>query len=179
MRQGEILGLTWKQVDFDAGVIHVREQLQRPRDGQPARLAPLKTSESRRDVTMLPQLSSLLAKRKLASVFSGDDDFIFAAGPSEAIHYSRANRLLHSAAEAAGIDRFKSHDFRHTYASHLIVSLGEDIKTVQKELGHAKASITSDVYAHLFDQARHRDELRDRLAVSEYASLLGPKPLST
>lgn len=49
----------------------------------------------------------------------------------------------------AGFDGLKVHDLRHTYAS-LAVAAGADVKTLQRQLGHASASMTLDVYASLF-----------------------------
>jgi integrase len=174
MRQGEILGLRWGRVDFDAGVIYVREQLQRPRDGEQPTVNRPKTPASVRDVVLLPQLAAALARRRLAASFSNDNDFVFSAGPETPIHYSRANRLLRQAVTSAEIPHLKSHDFRHTYASHLIIDLGLDVEQVRGQLGHAKASITSDKYTHLFDRARHGNALREQMAQSAFGALLHP-----
>jgi hypothetical protein len=57
-------------------------------------------------------------------------------------------------------------------ASHLIVDLALDVAQVSRILGHARVTITLDVYTHLFDQARHADELRARMATSAFAELL-------
>jgi hypothetical protein len=62
------------------------------------------------------------------------------------------------------------HHLRHTYASHLILDLKLDIVTVSRQLGHARPSITSDVYAHLFDEARHADDIRERMGKSDLES---------
>jgi integrase len=64
------------------------------------------------------------------------------------------------------------HDLRHTFASHLIVDLGIDVAQVSRILGHARPSITLDTYTHLFDQARHAADLRERMARSDFANLL-------
>ena len=66
------------------------------------------------------------------------------------------------------------HDLRHTFASHLIVDLGLDVAQVSRILGHARITITLDVYTHLFDGARHTREIRRRMAASQFASLLDP-----
>jgi len=172
MRQGEILGLPWSNVDFSSGLITVKQQLQRPRSGRGAEIAPTKTGAGTRTVVLLPQLGSILAARRLRSPFSDDEDFLFATGPTTPTHYSRANRLLAHAVQVAGIRHVSSHDFRHTYASHLIIDLRLDVVQVQRQLGHAKASITSDTYAHLFDEARHADVIRTQMAESSFAALL-------
>jgi len=65
-----------------------------------------------------------------------------------------------------------AHLFRHTFASMLIVGLKYDPVSVSRQLGHEKPSFTQDTYAHLFDQARHGDKLRDELEKG-FGHLLG------
>jgi integrase len=85
--------------------------------------------------------------------------------------------VLRKAADDAGLnggDRppLRFHDLRHTFASHLIVDLGLDVAQVSRILGHASTTITLDVYTHLFDDARHANEIRQRMAASEFAAVL-------
>jgi integrase len=47
------------------------------------------------------------------------------------------------------------HDLRHTFASHLIIDLGLDVAQVSRILGHARITITLDIYTHHFEDARH------------------------
>jgi integrase len=47
-----------------------------------------------------------------------------------------------------------------------------DVVQVSKQLGHARPSITSDTYARLFDQARHADDIRERMAASEFGRII-------
>jgi hypothetical protein len=71
-----------------------------------------------------------------------------------------------------------AHSFRHTFASQLIVGLRLDPVRVSKQLGHTNASFTQDTYAHLFEQARHADELRKQLEHS-FGRLLDVNTMST
>ena len=59
---------------------------------------------------------------------------------------------------------------RHGFASALIVGLGLDPVQVSRQLGHAAPSITLDTYSHLFDRARHADDIRTRMASSGIAA---------
>jgi integrase len=61
---------------------------------------------------------------------------------------------------------------RHGFASYLIVDLRLDPVQVSKQLGHARPSITLDRYSHLFDQARHAADIRDRMATSAFGQVL-------
>lgn len=81
---------------------------------------------------------------------------------------------LDSAAEAAGLNpagiaKLTFHDLRHTYGSHLAQS-GLDPVGVQRQMGHARPSITMDLYVHEFETARRREQVSERLA----AALGGP-----
>ncbi len=71
------------------------------------------------------------------------------------------------------------HDLRHTFASHLIIDLGLDVAQVSSILGHARPSITLDTYTHLFDQAAHADDIRTRMAGSEFGAVLGGSAAAT
>lgn len=67
---------------------------------------------------------------------------------------------FHTACVKAGVPRMTIHDLRHTAAS-LMVASGANVKVIQRQLGHASASMTLDVYADLFDD--DLDVVRDRL----------------
>jgi hypothetical protein len=64
------------------------------------------------------------------------------------------------------------HDLRHTFASHLIIDLGLDVVQVSRLMGHASPSTTLNIYAHMFDEARHAADIRARMARSAFAGLL-------
>ncbi len=58
------------------------------------------------------------------------------------------------------------HECRHTFASLLVVGLKLDPVSVSRQLGHRNVTITLNTYAHLFEQAKAADEMRDRLDAS-------------
>jgi integrase len=70
--------------------------------------------------------------------------------------------------------RRHNYDLRHTFASHLIIDLGLDVAQVSRILGHARITITLDTYTHLFEDARHAQDIRTRMATSPFAGLLEP-----
>jgi integrase len=75
-------------------------------------------------------------------------------------HNNLVNRYFLPALEKAGIERIRFHDLRHTYAS-LLIDQGENIKYIQKQLGHSSPTVTLNVYAHLMRPVNH--EAMDRL----------------
>jgi integrase len=64
LRLSEALGLTWREIDFEAEEIHVRHQLSNARRERPARRKPLKTDAAQRDVVLLPQLAAILREHR-------------------------------------------------------------------------------------------------------------------
>jgi len=178
LRISELLGLIWEDIDFAAGLIRVRAQLSRAHRGEPARRVAPKTPASLREVPLVEQLSHQLAAHKRASPFAAAGDWVFATSRGTPYgHRNVARRVLTRAADAArlngdGWPPLRFHDLRHTFASHLIVDLGLDVAQVSRILGHARITITLDVYTHLFDDARHAREIRRRMAGSDFAALL-------
>ncbi len=92
-------------------------------------------------------------------------------------HRNIARRGLGRAAERAELNTgewppLRFHDLRHTFDGHLILDLRLDVAQVSRILGHASLTITLDVYTHLFDDARHRAEMRALMTASAFAWLL-------
>jgi integrase len=180
LRISEMLGLLWDDVDFAAGVIHVRAQLSRAHRGAPARRVAPKTPASVRDVPLVPQLARLLSAHRQRSRFARGADWVFATARGTPYgHRNVSRRALGRAAQLAGLNddgwpRLRFHDLRHTFASHLIIDLGLDIAQVSRILGHARITITLDIYTHLFEDARHARDIRARMAASPFAGLLEP-----
>jgi integrase len=178
LRISELLGLIWGDIDFAAGLIRIRAQLSRAHRGEPARRVPPKTPASVREVPLVEQLAHLLGTHKQATPFAAPTDWVFATSRGTPLgERNVARRVLKRAADDAGLnggDRpaLRFHDLRHTFASHLIVDLGLDVAQVSRILGHASIAITLDVYTHLFDDARHAHEIRERMAASQFAGLL-------
>ncbi len=141
LRISELLGLTWEDIDFDKGEVHVRAQLSRAHRGAPARPVATKTPASVRDVPLVPQLARLLADHRRRSRFAKDSDWVFAT--ANGTPYGERNvtrRGLQSAARRAGIDTgteaaVRYHDLRHSFASHLILDLGLDVAQTSRILG--------------------------------------------
>jgi integrase len=183
LRISELLGLVWDDIDFAAGVIRVRAQLSRAHRGVPARRVAPKTPAAIRDVPLVPQLAELLREHRRGSAFNAGSDWIFATGRGTPLgHRNVERRALRRAAKTAGLDGggwppLRFHDLRHTFTSHLILDLRLDPAQVSRILGHARVTITLDVYTHLFDEARHATEIRAQMAQSAFAQLLETSPV--
>jgi integrase len=175
LRHAEVLGLRWSEVDFKAGLLAVRHQLTRGDRATAPRAARLKTKAGRRDVILLPDLASLLQTHLHAMEkehgLPRPDDFVFTTATGAPMNYRNVStRGLDKAAEAArlnpaGVAKLTFHDLRHTYGSHLAQS-GLDPVGVQRQMGHARPSITMDLYVHEFETARRREQVSDHLTAA-------------
>ncbi len=157
--------------------IHVRAQQSHAHIGSPARRVAPKTRAAHRQIPLTPQLSGLLRERRLNAVRSAGSDWVFSTRKGTPLSQRNIQRsALHLAADAAGLradgERLHFHDLRHTFASHLIVDLGLDVVQVSRLMGHASPSTTLNIYAHMFDEARHAADIRARMARSAFAGLL-------
>jgi integrase len=95
--------------------------------------------------------------------------WMFEATPGRPPHQNTIGHLWRKACKAAGVTGFSLHDLRHFYASGLIAA-GCDVVTVQRALGHAKATTTLGTYAHLWPTAEDRTR---RAASGLMAATLG------
>lgn len=87
LRIGEALGLTWADVDLDAGLLSVHRQLSRYREH-----AKLKTEAGRRQIVLAPAMVRLLRSRWLASAAKGPDDFVFLNRAGRPLDYRKVGR---------------------------------------------------------------------------------------
>ena len=140
-RIGEVLALTWDDVDADA--IHISKTMSRLR-GAPYILAP-KTRERVRTVPLRAFISSMLTDYKQLTVDTGPELFQIAS--------SAAARLLARHAKQAGLERIRIHDLRHSHAS-MLIQAGVPAIAIAERLGHKNAQTTLRVYAHLYQSTK-------------------------
>jgi len=168
MRQGEVLGLNWDCVDFDHNALYVNKQLQKTQKvGGQYVLAPTKSGRSRM-ITVAPSVMTLLKKQKSQQaqmrLLAGADwknpwDLVFTNEFGGNLSHFMVYKTFKEIVKSIGLAQERFHDLRHSYA---VVSLesGDDIKTVQTNLGHATASFTLDVYGHVSQKMRQQSAER-------------------
>jgi integrase len=167
LRIGEALGLTWADVDLDAGLLSVHRQLSRYREH-----AKLKTEAGRRQIVLAPAMVRLLRARWLASAAKGPDDFVFLNRVGRPLDYRHVGDNFRLAVRRSGVradGRLSLHSLRHGYAS-LLIAEGLDVVFVSRKLGHADPGVRLSVYAHLFARAKHALAARSALEAG-YASM--------
>ena len=161
LRQGELLALTWRDVDVAAGVVEVRASL----DRRGRRLKP-KTRNAIRDVVLMPALGAQLHTHRLQSKFAAATDYVFASRVGTPLYWRNLSpRALQPALETAGLAPLRWHDLRHTFAA-LLINQGASIAFVSRQMGHGNAEITLRVYSHVFDAAAYAEQMRNALQTS-------------
>ena len=141
LRIGELLALTPRDLDLDAGTLSVSKSFQSI-DGEEVITEP-KTPKSRRVVPVPSKLAAELREYMAALYDVGPDDRLFPFTK----HYFRREML--KAAEAAGVERIRLHDLRHSHAS-LLIHLGCPVLLVSERLGHEDVQTTLRTYGHLY-----------------------------
>ena len=173
LRQGEVLGLTWDCVGFDSGMLTINKQMQLHQDkGMKAyQLVPTKNSKVR-TITAAPFVMERLKhqrieqakQRLLAGPLWQQSDLVFTGTTGAPITKPTIYRAFKKAAARIGRPDARFHDLRHSYAVAAIRS-GDDIKTVQGNLGHATAAFTLDVYGHVTDEMKQDSASRMELFI--------------
>jgi integrase len=154
MRQGELLGLAWKDVDFQRGTITVRQSLATV-DGTLILHEP-KTRSGRRTIPLSPACIAALRDHQSRQAFHRkaigaawrDLDAVFPNEHGGWVDQSNLHRNFLRIVGRAAVPRIRFHDLRHTHAT-LLLKEGVNVKVVSERLGHASISITLDTYAHV------------------------------
>jgi integrase len=155
LRQGEALALRWRDLDLEAGLIHVRGTLEYGTD----RIGPPKSRHSRRT---LPVESRRLCEALCAhagNVLHHPDALVFQTATGHPYHARNVLAWWHELCARAGVRRFRFHDLRHTWATSQLEA-GEPLAYVSRYLGHSKVDMTLDTYAQTLSLAAMRG--RDR-----------------
>ncbi len=162
MRQGEILNLTWQDIDFPRKLIHIQSGQTFTTKAGKRRSIPMNES-----VTTL--LLSKAVKRRNNLVFT------YHGRP---IAKDYVGHLFKKCVRAAGLDRrLHWHSLRHTHATYL-VQAGVPILAVSKLLGHSSVRVTEQHYAALSPENLHAEVNRLGLDVGPLGSVPTPPPSS-
>jgi integrase len=141
LRKGELLALRWRDVDWTAGRIRVRQNYVRGQFGTP------KSKRSTRSVPMADDVAGELDRLYKQSAWQGDGDLVFVhphtGGPLPKANVTRRMRAALKAAKLDHSHRF--HDLRHTFGTRMAAA-GVPMRTLQEWMGHRDLA-TTQLYA--------------------------------
>jgi integrase len=160
LRQGELLGLKWDDVDLEDGSLQVRRTLAITKNG-PVLTSP-KTTGSRRSVKLTSKAIEALKRHlerqlgeidRIGSLWS-ENGLIFASEKGEPINrHNLTRRSFKPLLKRAGLPQIRFHDLRHTCAT-LLLTRNVNVKIVSEMLGHSTIAITLDTYSHVLPNMR-------------------------
>ncbi|AIQ29316.1 integrase [Paenibacillus sp. FSL P4-0081] len=173
MRQGEILGLRWKDIDFGNKTLRVVQTL---RHNSTELVSTTKTKASNRNIALSEktiealqkQRRRMLKERLHAGEVYNDHDLVVCTAVGTPLNSRNLNRAFYDLIKKAKIRRISFHSLRHTHASLMLAS-GENVKIVSERLGHANIRITLDTYSHLLpNMQRNAAQNFDKLMLTGY-----------
>ena len=165
LRISELLGLTWDVVDFTRGTLTVNKQLARRRVGS---IFQSPKSGKPRTITPAPAVMAALRKQRARQsemqlragpIWDNPHGLVFTGEAGRPMSHSGTDKRFRALCAAAGLEGVRFHDCRHTYAVNAIRA-GDDIKTVQSNMGHATAAFTLDKYGHFTERMKQDSAAR-------------------
>ena len=157
LREGECLGLSWKQVDFQQGKIMVSQQLQQNKTNGCTYYISDTTKNGKSRMIKPPAIAFEYLRaeqekqaenmRRAGILWDNPDSLVFTNELGKHRSFASFYKNFKKIAASIGRPEARPHDLHHTAATVAIAS-GADIKSVQKLMGHATSSFTLDVYAH-------------------------------
>lgn len=160
MRFAELLGLTWKDVDFEKKIIDVNKSWNYKLN----QWAPTKNDSSVRKISVDEHTSQLLKKFKIEQYelferfcIKNKEDFVFYNLKNGLVSTNAVTKYLKKKLKEIGIDKqFTLHGLRHTHASILLYQ-GVNILNVSKRLGHSSMETTMSTYLHIIKELEDKD----------------------
>jgi integrase len=150
LREGELLGLRWSDLNWKERYLRVNVAAVQGRDG--LELAEPKTKASRRRVDLPDEAVAVLKEHKEQQAGSNPLDLVFPGGNGQIYDRANVKRALYRLLENAKLPKAVFHSLRHA-GNTLLAESGVSLKILQARLGHATSKVTLDVYSHVSDDA--------------------------
>jgi integrase len=156
LRQSELLGLRWRDIDWGAQRIRVRNTFVRGEHSSDGK----SDLSTRRSVPLADRAARALETWSRRTAYGTDDDLVFAhPHTGKPLDRSKVTKRFKAACRDAGVRPVRFHDLRHTFGTRLAAS-GESMRTIQEFLGHADSK-TTQIYTH-YAPSEHEVEMVNR-----------------
>lgn len=170
LRKGEVMALTWKNIDFremelrvEGNLCRVRKDDEAERSKYEYKVLDPKTAKSRRIIPLTEKAMEALQiqkerqdsmKKKYDAIYD-DKGFVFTEVDGSVIRQRGFMDKYHAFLKKYGISDIRFHDLRHTFAT-LLLEEGESPKVIQELLGHSTITTTMDIYTHVSKKGKKR-----------------------
>lgn len=152
MRRGEILALTWGDVDFSQSTIRINKTLTSGLNNKQY-VDTTKTSAGERTIIMDQGTMKILKEYRAMQKVIGILQLVFPNAKGQYMALSKPNEFLQRVIKKNGLKKVTNHGFRHTHCA-MLFSAGVSIKAVQERLGHDDFKTTMDIYNHVMSSDR-------------------------
>ncbi|MDR5566990.1 site-specific integrase [Paenibacillus larvae] len=172
LRRGELLGLEWKHIDLENGIIDVVQSLSISLKGEIVLKEP-KTKNAKRKVSLpssvLVELKEYYQRRRkerleMKDAWQGTYDFVFSHPDGQPFHHERPYLWFRRFIQKNDLRYIRFHDLRHTSAT-LLINQGVHAKIISERLGHGSITTTMNVYGHALRTA-------DKTAAEKFEKIL-------
>ncbi len=166
LRRGEVLGLQWRNINFNTGKIEIRQQISYNEQKKVIELTTLKTENSIRTLPVPKGLMELLQEhkeeqetiKKLVGTDYFDSDLVCCYNDGSPFNPKNFSKKFKRFLEKNNLPLIRFHDLRHSYAT-LMLETNVDLKVTSAMLGHSSVTITADIYQDALERKNQASEV--------------------
>lgn len=179
LRQSELLGLQWEDIDFDKGEITVRRQLQKDYSSRGYLFLDDTKNGKQRVVAIAPTVVRVLMAQKTSQMewrmragadWKNERNLVFTDEQGNHLKHRTIVNHFKRIVSSIGLDSTRFHDLRHSYAVNAL-QMGDNVKSVQEQLGHYSAAFTMDTYAAVSNTMRKESQDKMEMLIKTVSDL--------
>lgn len=179
LRQSELIGLQWDDVDLKNGTITVHRQIQKAHDQAGYIFLEETKNGKQRTAAIAPSIVKVLkvqqirqTEQRLAAghLWNNERNLVFTDALGEHLKHRTVNNHFKAIVSSLGLDATRFHDLRHSYAVNALQA-GDSVKAVQEQLGHYSSAFTMDTYAAVSETMRKASQDRMEALIKSVSSL--------
>jgi len=161
LRRGEVLGMSWNQVNFSNKTVTINQQLSKTSKGP--KIDTTKTDSSNLVIPISDSIISLLKKQKLQQtrnkVLLGqeykDSNLIVTLDDGSYLSPDYFTKKFSQFLKDKNLKHIRFHDLRHSYATMMLAN-GQPIHAIAQLMGHSSIKVTGDIYGHVLDDTKRK-----------------------